>query len=332
MNGIDEHLVRLLTQDYQAVHGDLRPVTDRQRAIANPPFGDYVIFQTAQRREYNVRRSGVPITECYLCTRMTCGILVNGVTFLVPDPVPFAAQHFLVRFVNTCDDRTSAPPTRVQLATTDQEHRENLTADDIDSCFRLARETGFLVCASMRGSGASVPSHIHVHAFGRNAAGSLALPWLNGASVLLTCQREDTSLYRTLTPGYGILVETERPNVGSQIVGAYEALKLPYNLIVGYGRPFRGYWTFIFWRTRESALHPLFCDLETGRWRFGFSEMLGLFEFKSEEQFLGLTKGILARSLLDVTISDPVLRERAEALLLRDPPGSSHARGQTTER
>ncbi|MDQ1248742.1 MAG: hypothetical protein QG597_3115 [Actinomycetota bacterium] len=312
-----------MTEDYRAVHGDLCPVIDRQRAIPNEPFGEYRIFQTAERRKYNLRTSGPRIRDCYLCTRMASGILVRGRTLVVPDPFPFAAHHFLIRFVGDAHTESIiAPFVRTRIAAAVQEHREQLTADDIDRCLTLACETGFLVCESMRGSGASVPDHIHAHAFARDVPGALSLPWLKPGSVGLTYQSADISLYRALTPAYGVLIETKQPDAGARVVYTSEILGLPYNLIVGYGEPFRDYWVFVFWRTRESPRHPLFCHPATGTWKFGFSEMLGLFEFKSEAQFLGLTEEILAQALLETTIADEVMRERVERLL-RDPPARS---------
>ncbi len=322
MRGIDANLVRLMEEDYNALHGGLCMAKDRLKRIPNARFGDYTIFQTAGRREYNIRKGGAPITECYLCTRMRSGILMRGKTFIVPDPVPFAAQHFLLRFVNNASNgEMRAPSARVQLTAASQEHRELLTADDIDSCVDLARETGFLVCQSMRGSGASVPNHIHAHAFEQGVPDALSLPWLDRAAVGLVRREAALTLSRSLTPAYGTLIEMERGSIGSRVARVFGTLRIPFNLVAGYGEPFHNHWVFVFWRTRESPLHPLFSDAVTGRWKFGFSEMLGLFEFKSEEQFLGLSQEILNRSLAETTVCDEALRERIETLLL-EPPGS----------
>ncbi len=319
--GIDANLVRLMEEDYNALHAGFCTARDRIRRIPNTRFGDYTIFQTAGRREYNIRKGGPPITECYLCTRMLSGILMRGKTFIVPDPVPFAAQHFLLRFVNNASNgRMRGPPGRVQLTAANQEHRELLTADDIDSCVGLARETGFLICQSMRGSGASVPNHIHAHAFKQGVSDALSLPWLDRAAVDRVHSEAVLALSRTLTPSYGTLIETEHCNIGSRIARVFGALRIPFNFVAGFGKPFLKHWVLVFWRTRESPLHPLFSDAVTGRWKFGFSEMLGLFEFKSEEQFVGLNKEILDRSLAETTVCDESLRERIETLLL-EPTG-----------
>jgi len=203
----------------------------------------------------------------------------------------------------------------------EQCHIDTPLAAHIDGCIAFAQVSSFLVCQSMRGSGASVPEHIHAHAFKRCGPDPLFLPLLNPTFVTKTRVAGDFRLSRFQTPAYGTLLQGASSCLGARIARVYDVLKIPFNLVAGTGRPFRESWVLVFWRTKEQPSHPIFSDELMGTWRFGFSEMLGLFEFKSDRQYNELDKTLLGEALEETTVMDESVRAAIEELLLM-PPGS----------
>ena len=111
-------------------------------------------------------------------------------------------------------------------------------------------------------------------------------------------------------------MQGDSKSFGRRILNTSNVLSLPINFISGYGWPFGESWILIFWRTKDSPSHPIFNDKYTGLWKFGFSEMLGLFEFKSQKQYLYITKSILDHAMKETTIYDKNQQRHIEELLL----------------
>ncbi len=310
-------LVERMRDDWERCHSldDWRP--EMARSLPTKDGGTFRLFRTEQRFEYNRRcRQAEHTAGCALCAEGLNGIVFLDRVLIVPDPVPFARGHFLLRFLRGHGE--AAPRALFEsrsVTEAEQDHRETLIASDVQNCLLLAEATGDLICLSLRGSGASFPQHLHAHAFRLGRSGSLKLPQLEPSSVRLSGDVEGVRLSVSTTAAFGVLLEGQPKRVALRLIRAVNRLALPVNLVAGHGGAFPGTWCLAFWREKECPSHPLFWDHETGPWRFGFSEMLGLFEVKSVRQFDELTPDLLENALRETTVDRQALRSRIEEAL-----------------
>jgi glycosyltransferase involved in cell wall biosynthesis len=309
-------LAERMRASYVHVHGSEAWRPELVRHLVASDGTRYRLFRNRRRHEYN--RSSQARTHdgpCALCAEQPCGIVFLDRVLVVPDPTPFASGHFLLRFLSGTPEPRSLFESR-RVAPSEHAHREDLTATDIVGGLMLAQATGDLVCFSMRGSGASFPEHVHAHAFRRGLPGSLTLPLLAPSAVRLLRDADEVRLSRTTTPAFGALLQGKPDALAERLVRTADALRAPVNIVAGCGAPFGGTWLLSFWRGKECPSHPLFRDEETGWWRFGFAEMLGLFEVKSLRQLEELTPTILEDAMRETTITDRALQADVEEALL----------------
>jgi hypothetical protein len=311
-------LAERMQSSYEQLHGAGSWQPEIVRSLAAADGTGYLLFRTARRHEYNRRcKQKAHAEKCALCEEMLEGIVFLDRLLIVPDPVPFARDHFLLRFLRPpaeVEPRTLFESRHVTQA--EHVHREGLLATDISSCLMLAQATGDLVCLSMRGSGASVPEHIHAHAFRPGLSGSLTLPLLGPPAVRFRRDTGDVRLSLTTTPAFGTLLQGSPACLAQRLARTVDELRVPVNVVAGQGGPFRETWLLVFWRRKECPSHPLFRDDETGCWRFGFSEMLGLFEVKSLRQLQELTPAVLEEAMREATITHRELQAEIEESLL----------------
>ena len=284
------------------------------------PFDERIRFEVflsgMRRQDYeaaNRRYDQRGDSHCRLCgTRPRQGLIYREQLAIIPDAMPFFPHHMLLR--PTAHAAVSSPtdegPTlsRGPVAGAHLDHRDHVLAEDLLTMARLCVDApSYMVTQAMRGSGASIPEHIHAHAFPRAAT---RFPLLEDAVDTL---RGSNSPCETIAdPSFGVIVRADPEHTALSLAALQRALELPVNFylwveddlgLVGAGIP----------RVAELPSGPV-ALAEIG-WKFGAFEVAGLYDAKTEDIYWTMTAADAIEATRSVTVQDPRQQRRAIAVV-----------------
>ncbi len=310
------NIQQVMEKAYRDRH--LGPAPKTEIAGRYEPDGDvnhFRLFMAEKRQEYikqlgRLQRRVSVKKNCPLC-RSYQAIIYSDHLILCPDTFPMYDYHMLIVPLKkgvVLDFELTNDSYRLACVTKDMlDCREYPIKEDIDAEVKLVQSTDYMVMQSMCGSGASVPEHIHAHAFKRSL---MKFPLLKEDKFCKLSYTSTMNVMKIESPSYGFLIHGDSDQYGTIIDGFFKAVGLPFNLLI---TEFAQNVSILFFpRVREIPHDPIYEG-----WQFGVTEMLGLFEAKTHKQFNNLTYDRLCQGLQDTTVQDPVMRQQIENSLVQ---------------
>jgi hypothetical protein len=314
------NLTTLMRQMYDAVHAsDGRVAKSASRTLTGIAPVECEIFLSGMRRqkyeEKNRTYSLSGRTDCRLCWPDTSLVFRDRVA-ISPDSFPFFPYHMLLRPVRP----ESVKDSDFELIGQDLKHglitpehldcRDGFTREDLATFGALVEEApDYIITQSMRGSGASIPEHIHAHAFLKTQT---RFPLLEKS-----CFRQlpqDGRIWVNDHVGYGLLVRGTADFIADVFVLMRAEFKLPSNHYIRMDEDFGGLIGLYVPRTRNL---PSITRLATADWKFGAFEVVGLYDAKTADLYETLTSEEACRATSSVTVQDLGTRAAMELVCVR---------------
>ena len=320
-------LTSLMEKEYESIHPGPPPKTELAgRWVLDDGGLGLRIFMAEKRQEYIKNQSiiknpsiinpqGDGSKPCCLC-RSSSGIVYENQLLIRPDPFPMYQYHMqIIPLISELarDQFNCTPENRYKKGWVDVnliDCRRHPTFEDLKSEMSLVKNSDYLIMQSMEGSGASVPNHIHSHAFKKDI---MKFPLLSKDRVekdraeIFNDGR--STIHRLPWPSYGFVFRAEEPIVAYLVNRLREKYGAPFNFLESQDQ--KGIFGVYVPRCMEVPSNPLFKD-----WQFGVTEVLGLFEAKTRDQFDRLTARMLIDAVKEVTIQDPDQQKGIEQFLL----------------
>jgi hypothetical protein len=231
---------QVMEKTYKDMYPGPAPITEIMGRY-EPESGSnrFRLFMTERRQEYIKRlkeekpRGKGRERECPLCYS-SHAIVYDDHLVINPDPFAMYDYHMLIRPMKEDVDPRSYElingSYRLAYIAEDMlDCREYPTIRDIDAEVRLVEDTDYMVMQSMRGSGASVPEHIHAHAFKKNL---MRFPLLEVGNFREIYCAGRIRIMRTEGPSYGLLIQGDSSKYGTVIGKLFNIWKFPFNLLL----------------------------------------------------------------------------------------------------
>jgi hypothetical protein len=301
----------LMREMYELAHPpDSRVAKRETRRLAVGGPVDFEVFLSGMRRQQyeadNLAYEAAGRTNCRLCWQQE-SLLYRNELAIAPDSHPFFPYHMLLRPVRPqqIDPTFEVVGRQVKRGSVGRQQldcRPDFSFEDIVSLCRLVQAApDYMVTQSMRGSGASIPEHIHAHAFLKTQTD---FPLLNRACFVRLEGARDVWVNRHVT--YGLLVKGAPEPIARLFVALREQGGFHSNHYLKVDDAFGGSIGLYVPRVRQVPPFPRFVD-----WKFGAFEVLGLYDVKTPELYRTLTADEACAATRSVTLQD----RRSQAVL-----------------
>ena len=276
----------------------------RRSLFVEGPVYFEIFLSGMERQEYEARtREHEPANgkDCRLCWPEE-SLIYRGKVAIAPDLTPFFPYHMLLKPVITeCIDSTFVTVLpNVRQGFVRKEHldcRPAFSFEDIAVMGYLVREEDeYIISQSMAGSGASIPEHIHAHAFLKSQTD---FPLLN-RSCFTRLPRTD-NIWVNTHHTYGILIRDEPEVIAEIFVEIRNKLGLSSNHYFKTDDAFGGLIGLYVPRVKQVPSVPSIAQAD---WKFGAFEVLGLYDAKTAELYQTLKTEELCRATCSVTLQD----------------------------
>jgi len=311
---------QVMEKTYKDMHSGPAPITEiagRYEPEEGP--NRFRLFMTEKRQDYikrleeekSEREDFSKKKKCRLCCS-SYAIIYDDHLVIRPDPSPMYDYHMLITPLKGSSSLENFElingSYRLAYVAKDMlDCRAYPTKRDIDAGVRLVQDTDYMVMQSMTGSGASIPEHIHAHAF---KSSLMKFPLLKEENFSELCQGREITVMKIESPSYGFMIQGDSGRYGAVINRLFNDFGVPFNLLLT--EVSRNIVALYFPRIKEIPDDPIY-----GIWQFGVTEMLGLFETKNHEQFNRLTYERLCQGLRDTTVQDSGVRKQMEKSLVQ---------------
>lgn len=317
MNNKDHLTQRLMDYSFRIVFANdelINKVKSRlEKEKGKPDFELYISgMELEKSRTYLQRRSGDSIGSCRLCYPRD-SIIYRKYLAITPDDFPFYKYHMLLRPLKKGFDKTNYVQIdqRIGLLHVNKYHldcRDYFTSEDVKIMSMLVQDTDYLITQSMKGSGASIPEHIHAHAIKRN---DLSFPLLDISLFNQIYLSQDINIFVLRLPSYAICIQSN-PDIISHLFGCLsKRMNLPSNHIFCFNEKFGGLIGVYIPRIKEIPTGSKFYG-----WQFGAFEVLGLFCIKTLEVYYSLRYQELSNAIKEVTLHDYDKQKQIEDYLI----------------
>jgi hypothetical protein len=281
------------------------------------PVSESVTFEVflsgMQRQQYedaNREYLAAGRMDCRLCWEQQCLIFKDRIA-IAPDSFPFFPYHMLLRPLDpkrvdaTCFEEVALDIKRGMVSAEHLECRDYFTAQDI-ATFASLVETApdYVITQSMRGSGASIPEHIHAHAFLKTET---RFPLLEKGCY--TRSKHASELWTIDQVGYGILFREDLTVMPMSFDTLRHRFGLASNHYFMMNEDFGG---LIGLYVPRTASLPSVSRLAQVDWKFGAFEVLGLYDAKTALLFDTLSTDEACEATRSVTVNDRALRAAME--------------------
>lgn len=242
---------------------------------------------------------------CRVCQRTRAkGLVYRDRLAIVPDPYPFFAHHMLLlpTHPDLIDDTFRSIGHNIKKGLIDGcrlLHREFATTGDFRVMAQLAEEApSYMITQSVRGSGASIPEHIHAHAFPQTSS--------NFPLFTKRCfepMELATNAWVMDSLSYGVALEGGPADIADRMTGWVQRFGVPCNHYFRADESFGSLVGLLVPRRRETPPRPAL--VRAAGWSFGAFEVLGLYDAKTEEIFEKLSFQDAYCATRSVTLSRP---------------------------
>ena len=316
-------LSSLMREMYEQAHplDGQRAKTASRSLSAIAPVEFEVFLSGMGRQEYesqNRLHSTSPVPACRLCWARDCLVFRDRMA-ITPDSFPFFPYHMLLRPVKPerillGAFKSIAPGIRRGRVTAEHlDCRDWFTAEDLATFAQVVQEApDYMITQSMRGSGASVPEHIHGHAFLKKQT---RLPLLE-KSCFHTADNA-AGIWINDHVSYGLLSRADASIWSQLFVSLSEQFGLPSNHYIKADEEFGGVIAHYVPRTRELPQVTRFAEVD---WKFGAFEVVGLYDAKMGFLYDTVTADEACEATRSVTLQGRNIRtemERACSYLCR---------------
>jgi hypothetical protein len=309
-------LQRLMEYTYNVRHerSELMAKLHHRYEPAGDEHGFELFLSGMKRQEYEESNRAYEVRgdlRCRLCWSED-SIIYQDHLAITADWIPFFPYHMLMRPLR--EDAVIGGLVvgkDIKLMHVDVEQldcRHYFTARDLEVMANLVLETDYLATQAMRGSGASVPEHVHSHAFKKTETD---FPLLNIRHFELLRQRDDTLAFVMRKPSYAVLIQGDSAFIGEVFEKLRDHFGYPSNHIITVDETFGGLIGVYVPRVREVPEDEVF----TG-WKFGVFEVLGLFDVKTERQYAELKYPDLWEAIQNVTLHEPRIQAEVEKYVM----------------
>ncbi|MFA6215619.1 MAG: DUF4922 domain-containing protein [Patescibacteria group bacterium] len=173
------------------------------------------------------------------------------------------------------------PFTRNHRLIVSRKHYSQPKLRDLEMAVEISRLLNRTMILSLKDSGAGIPGHLHFHIYREK------MPVFKAPEKFIAANKE-ISVSRIIFPSYGIVVAGD--NLARWLYKITAKMIYPYNLVF-YDRKI-----LIYPRTK---IFPV----KNTSWKFGATELSGLFVVKTEKLFNQLTKKELCRCMKTATLN-----------------------------
>ncbi|OGM12637.1 hypothetical protein A2V80_01685 [Candidatus Woesebacteria bacterium RBG_16_39_8b] len=293
----------LLKEFYQNEHGRKRQVAKLSRRFEYGSNGStFELFlsgmdrQSYQKKIKEYKYEGR--TDCRLCWSDS-SIVYRRSLCITADIAPFFPYHMLLRPMKLTARSKSLTGIGNNIFVGKTEKidlvcRNYFTKDDIKTMANLAQDSDYIVTQAMRGSGASIPEHIHGHAFPKTET---EFPLLNKRYFKLFWRQGNSSIYIIEEPTFAILVKGKSDLISDIFTKIRNEFGYPSNHIIKVDEDFGGLVGVYIPRVKETPGANIFHG-----WKFGVFEVLGLFDVETKERYLQLNYNSLFKAVREVTL------------------------------
>jgi hypothetical protein len=303
-------MMRDLYAEFHPLPGGVAKRRRRLLQVAGaPPLEIFLSGMRGQEHESTQIVTPTPTpARCRLCWPQDSIVYLDRLA-ITPDHDPFFPFHMLIRPVRP--SRTDTPiaalrSLRRRLVKPAQlDCRSYFTEADIAALGHLAMDApDYVVTQSMDGSGASIPEHIHAHAFLKSQTD---FPLLTRSCFSRLDGAPNVWTNRRLT--YAVLVRGAPEVIAAAFASMRDSCAMPSNHYFRVDNAFRG--LVGAYVPRAAALPP------TGRiaaagWLLGAFEVLGLFDATTEDLFCTLSAAEAAAAIASVTLHDEGVQRQVE--------------------
>jgi hypothetical protein len=305
----------LMREMYEAANPpDDRVAKAASRSLRVGAPVEFEIFLSGMKRQKYEAQNRAYVesgdTACRLCWGQWSLIFQDRLA-VAPDSFPFFPYHMLLRPVlpeRIAADRfeTLAPDIKRGFVTkADLDCRDAFTDADIATlCALVEAAPEFMVTQSMRGSGASIPEHIHAHAFLRSQT---RFPLLQ-RRCFHACVGSPHAWVNTHV-SYVLVLCGAGASLARIIASLHGRFRIASNHYIQIDADFGGLAVGYVPRT---ATVPAVPRLATAEWKFGAFEVLGLYDAKTSELYETLSADEACSATRSVTVQDSVLRQEIE--------------------
>jgi len=276
-----------------------------------------VFFSGMRRQEYERKNEVIDLSRqrgeqipCRLCFP-SHSLVYRCRLAITPDEIPFFPYHMLLRPITSdaVDTTLKSLGPHLELGLVEErplDCRPGFTYEDIVAMSWFVKDAqDYMVTQSFGGSGASVPEHVHAHAFPKNETD---FPFMRRAC--FTNLRGTNSVWVNRHITYAILVKGSPETIAKVFVSLNALFRLPANHCFKVDDDFGGLIGIYVPRIRDLPQVP--SRLRKANWKFGAFEVLGLYDAKNEELYDSLRLEEAYAATRSVTLHHPERQKEIE--------------------
>jgi len=307
-------LISLMNQLYEKKHSIYNKNSSKKsfRFIKTLLGIDFEIFLSGSKRykyeNYYLKTSSNSI-NCPLCFSGE-SIIYQDKIIISADDNPFFYYHMLLRFFRK-KKHTKDIAENIKLKVVKTEDiicRENLLYEDIQAMCNLALDAqDYYVTLAMRGSGASIPEHVHAHIFPKNQT---TFPLLDKKCFV---NLVDDKIWVNNNITYALLYKGKPKEIAKFFSWMEKTFSYSSNQIIYVDKEFESLIGVYIPRIKEM---PFLKKNPSIGWKFGVFEVLGLFDSKSLEIYNNFDYEQAFFAIQQVTIHDKNIQKRIEKACL----------------